>query len=97
MFGTVYKADGTRFEVEPHSVINLCRGVLPQGVEQWAFDADKRRRYVVIHAPFCSEPANPQASFVAGMLIHGNAIIFGYEDMIENGYIMPPGEWEEGV
>lgn len=97
MIGTVYKLDGSTREVEPDNLINLCFSVLGGEPEDWAFDADRRCRIVCVHAPFSTESLNNVVTFKAGMKVRGNAIIFDHADMVEEGYVVPPGEREEGV
>ena len=95
MVGTVYKLDGSTYEVEPDSLINLCLSVLGGGPEDWAFDADRRARIVCVHEPFSTESLNNIVTFKAGMQVRGNAVIFDHADMVEEGYVMAPGEHEE--
>ena len=97
MVGTVHKLDGSTYAVEPANLINLCFSVLGGDPEDWAFDIDSRTRFVCVHAPFSTESLNNVVTFKVGMKVRGNAIIFGYADMVEQGYVVSPGEHEEGV
>lgn len=97
MIGTVYKLDGSTYDVEPTSLLRLACAVLAGDPEDWAFDPDRRARVVCVHAPFSTEDFNTVATFRAGMKVRGDAIIFDHADMVAEGYVLPPGEHEEGV
>ncbi len=73
-------------------LMSFASAVVSAHPEDWCLDPSATKRWVICHAPMRDEPVNTRVSFLAGQVVYGNAIVFDYAQMADNGFLPPEGE-----
>jgi hypothetical protein len=91
--GTIYEVGAKPHKKLIGDLMRVASELVSPHPEDWCLDPCPRKRTVVCHCPYVGgEEVNAPATFVAGQVIHGNAIVFDYEAMAEAGFLPPEGE-----